>query len=30
MHQPLLERMLAKDPKDRFQSAAELCASITR
>src|SRR5438067_2952123 len=29
MHQPLLERMLAKDPKDRFQSAAELCATIT-
>jgi serine/threonine-protein kinase PpkA len=28
-HQPLLERMLAKDPKDRFPSAAELCATIT-
>jgi eukaryotic-like serine/threonine-protein kinase len=29
MHQPLLDRMLAKDPAERFQSAAELCATIT-
>ena len=29
MHQPLLERMLAKKPEDRFQSAADLAASIT-
>jgi serine/threonine protein kinase len=29
MHQPLLERMLAKDPAERYQSAAELCATIT-
>ncbi|MFN2645933.1 MAG: protein kinase, partial [Burkholderiales bacterium] len=29
MHQPLLARMLAKDPAERFQSAAELCATIT-
>src|SRR5512138_1443017 len=29
MHQPLLERMLAKDPGDRFQSAADLAATIT-
>jgi serine/threonine-protein kinase PpkA len=29
MHQPLLGRMLAKDPDERFQSAAELCATIT-
>jgi len=28
-YQPLLNRLLAKDPADRFQSAAELCASIT-
>ena len=28
-HQPLLNRMLAKDPKDRFQSAADLVGSIT-
>jgi serine/threonine protein kinase len=28
-HQPLLDRMLAKEPNDRFRSAAELCASIT-
>ena len=27
-HQPLLDRMLAKDPQDRFQSAADLCATI--
>ena len=30
MHQHLLNRMLAKDPAERFQSAAELCASISR
>ena len=30
MHQPLLDRMLAKEPVDRFQSAADLCASISR
>ena len=29
MHQSILERMLAKDPAERFQSAAELCATIT-
>jgi serine/threonine-protein kinase PpkA len=29
MHQPLLDRMLAKDPAERFQSAAEVCATIT-
>jgi serine/threonine-protein kinase PpkA len=29
MHQPLLDRMLAKKPEDRFQSAADLAASIT-
>jgi hypothetical protein len=29
MHQPLLERMLAKDAEDRFQSAADLAATIT-
>src|SRR5437588_284879 len=29
MHQPLLERMLAKEPSDRFQSAADLAATIT-
>jgi serine/threonine-protein kinase PpkA len=28
-HQPLLEKMLAKEPKDRFQSASDLVASIT-
>jgi serine/threonine protein kinase len=28
-HQTLLERMLAKEPQDRFQSAADLVASIT-
>jgi serine/threonine-protein kinase PpkA len=28
-HQPLLERMLAKEPQDRFQSASEVVASIT-
>ena len=27
--QPLLDKMLAKDPAERFQSAAELCATIT-
>ena len=27
-HQPLLDRMLAKDPQDRFQSASDLCATI--
>jgi serine/threonine-protein kinase PpkA len=30
MHQPLLNRMLAKDPGERFQSAADLCATISR
>jgi serine/threonine protein kinase len=30
MHQPLLDRMLAKDPADRFQSAEDLCATISR
>jgi serine/threonine-protein kinase PpkA len=29
MHQPLLDRMLAKKPEDRFQSTADLAASIT-
>jgi len=29
MHQPLLDRMLAKKPEERFQSAADLAASIT-
>jgi len=29
MHQPLLDRMLAKKPDDRFQSTADLAASIT-
>jgi serine/threonine protein kinase len=28
-HQRLLDRMLAKEPKDRYQSASDLCASIT-
>ncbi len=28
-HQPLLDRMLAKDPADRFRSAADLVGSIT-
>ena len=28
-HQPLLDRLLAKDPKDRFQSAEDVVASIT-
>ncbi len=28
-HQPLLERMLAKDPTDRFKSASDLVGSIT-
>ena len=26
--QPLLERLLAKEPQDRYQSAAEICAAI--
>jgi serine/threonine-protein kinase PpkA len=30
MHQPLLDRMLAKDAADRFQSASDLCATIVR
>src|SRR6185437_7029852 len=29
VHQPILERMLAKEPSDRFQSAADLAATIT-
>jgi serine/threonine-protein kinase PpkA len=29
VHQPLLERMLAKEPSERFQSAADLAATIT-
>jgi serine/threonine protein kinase len=29
-HQPLLDRMLAKDPESRFPSAADLCATISR
>src|SRR5690242_2279261 len=29
IHQPLLERMLAKEPGDRFASASDLVASIT-
>jgi serine/threonine-protein kinase PpkA len=28
-HQPLLDKMLAKEPKDRFQSASDLVGSIT-
>ena len=28
-HQRLLDRMLAKEPQDRFQSASDLCGSIT-
>jgi serine/threonine-protein kinase PpkA len=28
-HQRLLNRMLAKEPQDRYQSASDLCASIT-
>jgi serine/threonine protein kinase len=28
VHQGLLDRMLAKSPQDRFQSAAELCAAL--
>ena len=27
-HQPLLDKLLAKDPADRFQSASDLCATI--
>ena len=29
MHQPLLDRLLAKAPEDRFQSAAELCQAVS-
>jgi serine/threonine protein kinase len=28
-HQPLLNKMLAKDPENRFQSASDLCGSIS-
>ncbi|MNC93977.1 hypothetical protein D3C83_107230 [compost metagenome] len=28
-HQPLLEKLLAKDPEKRFQSASDVVASIT-
>jgi serine/threonine-protein kinase PpkA len=28
IHQPLLEKLLAKNPDERFQTAAELCAAI--
>ena len=28
-HQPLLDKMLAKEPDDRFKSAADLVGSIT-
>jgi serine/threonine-protein kinase PpkA len=30
IHQPLLDRMLAKEPADRFPSAVDLCATISR
>src|SRR5207237_8986106 len=30
MHQPLLERLLAKDPRGRFQTASDVCATIVR
>ena len=30
MHQPLLDRLLAKDPNERFQTAADVCATIVR
>jgi serine/threonine-protein kinase PpkA len=29
MHQPLLDRLLAKAPEDRFQSAAEVCNAVS-
>jgi serine/threonine protein kinase len=28
-YQPTLDRLLAKNPEDRFQSASELCGDIT-
>jgi hypothetical protein len=30
IHQPLLDRMLAKEPAERFKSAEDLAASINR